>query len=359
MTKEAKEGEGKMVFVGCDDGHDSVKLVARAVTDSGITHKLTIPSKVVRGTRAMSLMGGDAGTGGVYQVGEESYTVTDALASDGVLDTRSIGYYTHPVNRILVHDAMLRADLGGEETRLVTGLPVNDYYQGAQPNTATIEAKRANILNPDIKPKNSNVQLAKIISHNVACEAVAAVYDMAINDDGRDNEDFYNLLAKAPVGVIDIGGKTTDLAVVYLDRNAPIVDMQRTSSQQFGMLKVAELIVQNLKMKHDVEEIAPRALFRVMSERKLHIYGEDVDVHEQVEAAVAKVRAELQDRIKTVWQRAQDLSKVIVVGGGSYLLTPVIKDIYPHTESRPEPEYANARGMLKLAMRSYLQKKSA
>jgi len=50
------------------------------------------------------------------------------------------------------------------------------------------------------------------------------------------------------------------------------------------------------------------------------------------------------------------LSAVIIVGGGAYALAQTIKDgLFTHATTRNDPEYANARGMLKMGMRSYIQ----
>ncbi len=158
------------------------------------------------------------------------------------------------------------------------------------------------------------------------------------------------------MGVIDIGGKTIDLAVVYLDNGVPQIDMGRTSSIDYGMLKVQELIRRELMMAYGVDEVSPRALFRVMSQRKLLLSGEEKDVSKEVQAAVLKFMPDLLDRLRSSWGRAQDLFKITVAGGGAHLLASEIKQsLYPHAEAAKEPEFANARGQLKLGMRSYLQ----
>ena len=352
-TSVAKSKEDP-IFVGCDDGHDSVKIVARTLNDKSEMTRLTLPSKIVRGSRAVSLTS-DSAPEGVYSAGDEIFTVSDALTGSDVLDTRAIGFPTHKINRILVQDGMIRAGLAGKTVHLVTGLPVNDYYKDAKLNEALIASKKLNICDADIKAL-SGEEVVKIVDHRVACEAIAAVYDMAICDDGTDNVDFFKLLEMAPVGVIDIGGKTTDLAVVYLSNGMPQVDMARTSSLDYGMLRVAEQIKRELQIAHKVDEISPRALYKVMAERRVVLYGKDTDVSASVALALTKVLPDLFDRIRASWGNAQDLAKVIVVGGGAYLLADEIKNsLYPHAETKKEPEYANARGMLKLAMRSHLQ----
>lgn len=355
MNDKTAKSDPEVWFVGCDDGHDSIKLMARRLSDKSPPIKLVMPSKVIRGARSVALAG-DSGAGGVYSAGGETYTVADALSGNDVIDTRTIGYPKHPINRILVQDALIRAGLGGEDVRLVTSLPVSDYYRDGQPNKELIDAKRINITSDDIKPASLINRPAKITDHRIACEAVSAIYDMAIKDDGSDDTDFFRLLDTAPIGVIDIGGKTIDLAVVYLDNGAPQIDMGRTSSIDYGMLRLQELIKRELATVHGVDELSPRALMRVLSEKKLMLSGDDLDVSKEVKAAIAKIMPDMHDRLRSSWGKAQDLFKIIVVGGGAHLLASEIKaGLYQHAEQAKEPEYANARGMLKLGMRSFLQ----
>ena len=315
-----------------------------------------MPSKVVRGARVASLSG-EAGAGGVYTAGGEVYTVSDALGGSDVIDTRTIGYPTHVISRILNQDALIRANLGGKDVRLVTSLPVSDFYRNGVPNAELIEAKRQNIMSDDIQPKSSLVQPAHIVDHRVACEAISAIYDMAIKDDGSDDTDFFRLLERAPVGVIDIGSKTVDMAVVFLGSDgAPQIDQARTSSIDFGMMRLQELVRRELASSLGLDEISPRALFRVMSERKLMLAGEDKDVGEQMTIAVDKFMPDMADRLRATWGKAQDLFKIVVVGGGAHLLADEVKQgLYKHAAMAKEPEYANARGQVKLCMRSFLQ----
>lgn len=367
MTKAQANAPETVIFAGCDDGHDSTKLEVRIVQRAGeeITElqkfHLSMPSKVVRGSRALALVSDDASSG-IYQVtGEngavESFTVTDALSGNDLIDTRSINYPVSSVNRVLVHDALIRAKLGGQDVHLVTGLPVNDYYTESGQNKDLIEQKRKNLLEGIATPLVKSIKTAKIVEHLIACEGIAAVYDLAIKEDGSDDPDFFRLLEQAPVGVIDIGGKTIDLAVVYLDRGRHQVDKQRTKSIDFGMLRFMSGIKDEIRASYQITDISPRAMFKILTDRQMMLQGEVLDVSKEVQTALAKMLPDLFERIRSVWGNAHDLSKIIVVGGGAYLLASEIKDgLYRHAESRQDPEYANSRGMLKMSMRNYLSR---
>ncbi|SFF31219.1 ParM/StbA family protein [Paracidovorax wautersii] len=376
MAKEAAQARKSddsakqtVTFVGCDDGHDSIKIVARECEvqpDGSLKQvnavQLTMPSKVVRGNKVLALTNENEG-GGIYITddegdGEQAFTVTDSLSQSDVIDTRTISYPTSSVNRVLIHDALIQAGLGGKDVRIVTGLPVDNYYlrNGSERNIALIEAKKKNLLEGKIRPLNKNKSAANIVTHNVACEGIAAVFDMAINEDGSDNREFFDLLSEGPVGVIDIGGKTIDLAVAFIERGQHQIDRSRSSSIEFGMLKLMGAIGDEIAKSFDITDIPPRLMLRVLKEGRLKISGEWTEVRSEVDKAVARCMQDISGRLRAAWTKPYDLGKIIVVGGGAYTLAEPIKTgLYSQAEARSEPEYANARGMLKLAMSAYVR----
>lgn len=353
----------RKIICGCDDGHDSIKAVVceldvvNGEVESMNISKLTIPSKVLHGARATSLSSAGANAdGGIYKVGEEMFTVSDGMSGE-VIDTRSLEYPTSSVNRVLVNDALVRMGFAGRDVTLVTGLPVSDYYDGVQPNMELIERKKANLLSASapISSFPAGVVMPNIISHGVCSEGVSAFYNMAINENGSDNEDFLKLLDDGPVGVIDIGGKTIDMAVVTLSRGGAQVDMMRSGSTSYAMLKVQEVIQTQLTKDYSLRQaVSPRAMKRVLSEKRLMLSGQAIDVTASVEAALNACWPEIQSAIISRWGNAEDLMRIVVAGGGSYSLFDRIKDCYPHAVRSDHPEYANAFGMVKVGMLNFM-----
>lgn len=354
----------KVIVGGCDDGHDSIKLEVciLSVRDGelvGREHKsLCMPSKVFHGAIATGLNGAD---GGIYKVGSAMFTVSDALVGD-VIDTRSLDYPVSAVNRVLVHDALLRLGMGGQPVALVTGLPISDYFQGAEPNQDLIERKKLNLLSAtgEISPHLNTQNLANIYDHSVASEGIAAIYDLAIREDGSDDEDFFELLEQAPVGVIDIGGKTIDMAVVTMGNGRPLVDMKRSASINFGMLKVQDAL--NAQLRKDFglsQQLTPRAMARLLSEKRVMLSGEWHDATASIQTVINSLWPEIESQITAKWGKGQDLVRVVVAGGGAYSFFDCVKELYPQAIRSDKPESANARGMLKLAMLKVLEEPTA
>lgn len=349
----------EIVIAGCDDGHDSIKIeyAILKMQDNAVVEmkrdRLCIPSKVVRGVQATGL---ESGTGsGVYKAGEQVYTVTDSL-SDNVIDTRTIDYATSDVNRVLVNHALLRAGFGGREVRLVTGLPVSDFFRDSMPNLPKIEAKKANLQGDgkSLTAYPNPVAMPTIVDQSVCSEGVAAILDMAIQENGQDDKGFFSLLSRQPVGVVDFGGKTVDMAVVSLDNGSPVVNMQQSQSFAFGMLRVVDALKRELQNRHELEGMSPRMLQEALITRRTHISGVEVDVGDAIDAAVNRTWPEIYSQIQANWGKAHSLGKIMAVGGGAHTLFEQLHREFPHAATTEMPEYANARGMLKMGIRKYL-----
>lgn len=371
MSKEKSSDQGKdkaaadsgeiieRYFAGCDDGHDSIKLEVvklrikdNVVMDQVVTRTI-IPSKIHHGVGATGI-GGDAASG-VYSVGDKKFTVSDALQGD-VIDTRSLNYPVSEENRVLVFHALLTAGLSGQEISLVTSLPVSDYYLGATPNTVLHERKRANLMNPEhpVQQFGGVVDMPVVNDHRIMSEGLSAIYDMMINEDTSDNVGFFNMLDQGPIGVIDVGGKTTDLAVINVVNGKPQVDMKRSGSAEIGMLRMQRLIEHELMNKFEIKNVSPRVMLDVLKNGKIMISGIEQDATDVVRKALNAVLPDFMGAIKSQWGNAKDMMQIIMVGGGSYTLFDDLKLIYPQLIRRDMPEFANARGMCKMAVRRYL-----
>ena len=96
---------------------------------------------------------------------------------------------------------------------LITGLPVDQYYKNGAPNQELIGQKIASLAKA-VQRVGKGPRLARIAGQSVISEAIAAFYDALIQPDGEFNAEIEALIARRPIAVMDIGGKTTDLVVV-------------------------------------------------------------------------------------------------------------------------------------------------
>lgn len=333
----AKKGNkmGDTVYLGVDDGHHSIKIVS----ETG--EEYSIPSRAARGKRVITLPSGDEG---VFYDTEEghSYTVSQHLPE--FEDTRFMGYPKSELNRVLVHDALRRASYGGRAVQITTGLPVSYYYlPSGEPHQALIDAKIANLSK---RVSCGDLPVANILRSTVTTEAVAAIVDQLMDMDGVPSKN-YEALTSMPIGVVDVGGKTTDCAVLL---PGTMVDVRRSGSNDVGVLQLLAAIGSKLKVDLGLDtEPPPVAVERAMRTGTIRIYGKDKNVQEIVDAEKEWLADQIMTAVRTKIGSGADLDHVLFVGGGAIVLKDQLLKHFPHALVPEKPEFANARGMLKIA----------
>jgi len=316
------------VSVGCDDGHFGIKVC----TDDW--RQIYVPSRVSLGSQLISLDGSDDNC---YESGGESYTVSNSIAT---IDTRFQDYPLSDVNRVLVSHALIKAGLGGQNVRLVTGLPVQDYYVGSARNTAFIDRKVKNLLDGSVTNRNPNVVCAKIVAHLVVSEGIAAFYDLLIDKEGNINSALADQVASGSIAVLDIGGKTTDSAVIV--NGGKGIEANRSGTAYLGGLSLNTAVEPRLKAKLKVDSLSTRQIEDAVAKGVLRAFGSEHDVSEII-------LDEKKALAHQIISDAADLEAVYFVGGGSLLLQAQLQDLFPHAVFVEDPQFANARGMLKFA----------
>ncbi|ATS86813.1 MULTISPECIES: ParM/StbA family protein [Xanthomonas] len=326
----------KPSYVGVDDGHYAIKVV----TESGKT--FSVPSRARSGKHLLSWQEND-GDGGFYTTQEgRTYTVNKHLTN--YEDTRFKEYPKSPLNRVLVHHALREAGFGGKEVIIATGLPVSYYYlANGSRDDALINAKVDNLkrgVTCGLHP------MAKIKKNVVATEAIAAYFDQLMDLDGNTTPE-YDQLAEATVGVIDIGGKTTDCAVIF--PGGEQVDADRSGSGDYGVLLLNDTVESRLRVLFDLDLVPPRLIEQAITHGIVKIAGEEHDVRDMIKAEKESLAERIMSTVRTKIGGGKDLDFVLFVGGGALVMREQLAKHYPHSRFPDSPVYANARGMLKIA----------
>jgi plasmid segregation protein ParM len=317
--------------VGIDDGFAYTKL---ALPDGRL---FTIPSTARLGRSKVTWI--DVAQRRIFE-----YATDSSIYSVGEVDaqpTRFDGYACSGMNRAIVQHALQQAGLEGAEVEAVSGLPVSAYYRrSGSLNAGAINDKLQNLLLP-VKPRYEAVPI-DIVFHRVIPEALAAWYDYVIVDEaGEARIDEQRL--RAPVAVVDIGGRTTDTVVV---RDQGILH-DASGSVEYGLLDVKEALACALQERFDVPDVSERALDRAVRTRKVRLYGREYDIAAELCAA----RQELVERIYAETRRqlgrGVELDCVLFVGGGAVALADHVSDWFTNQKIANEPAFANARGMQK------------
>ena len=334
--KGKKAMSEKPEYVGVDDGHYAVKVVR----EDGST--FSTPSRARAGRHVISWQEEDD-DGPFYQAEEgSSYTVNKHLAV--YEDTRFKEFPRSPLNRVLVHHALREAGLGGKKVIIATGLPVSYYYlANGKRDEALIASKIANLNRLVTCGAN---QLAEILSNLVTTEAIAAYFDQLMDIKGNPSKEF-DTLSHAVVGVIDVGGKTTDCAVVY--PGGEQVDADRSGSSDTGVLQLNDAIISRLRTMFDLDNIPPRMVEAAINTGRVRIAGEEMDVLDMVTTEKERLSEQIMSGVRTKIGSGKDLDSVLFVGGGAIVMRDQLSKHFPHSRFPDQPEFANARGMLKIA----------
>lgn len=328
------------VLVAIDDGFRQIKLL------SSEQHKLTQLSVVGPGFTlgGSAAAAGDAGFG-AYRTGGRDYTVDPDISNKE--GTRYDGYALSDLNRVLVHHALHTAGLGGRDVVLATGLPYARYYQ----SDGELLEKKIDNLSIAVEAM-TGAQSPRLIAQHVLPQAVMAYMDYAYDDSlsgfktGVDPE--------MPVVVIDVGGGTTDIATVLPNGNAPKVDRLKSGTINTGVLDTLKELTARLERRFQFTGVRESLLERCVRTRKVLLRGQLHDISDDIAAAVdVAVQPILREMQRLVGSAASETP--LLVGGGAALVADALRTAYPHMVVAEDPEFANARGMLKTLQQSYAQ----
>lgn len=333
----------KPLFVATDDGYAETKVI------SSEGHKIRLPSMV----RAGIVLGSVSDEVHTYITNnkdgqEEKYTASmdnDNQASS----TRFDSYPLSPENRVMIHHALRRAGLGGREIIIGTSLPLMDFFDGDGANNGLIESKSLNVIQP--VRSSSDASLATISGSKVYPESVVAWIDFILNDSGD-----YRFSPSKPSVVVDIGGRTTDTSKIL---GGMSVQKGSSGTINVGVLNIfdelSQLMAKNPVLRREFPTLKASEIPRSMMQEVLALTyydnrGDHIDLKLEVQTAKKNVASKILREVEGRISSGIDLQYLVFVGGGSALLKDEIASHYKMAEFVNEPEFANARGILKSLM---------
>jgi len=220
---------------------------------------------------------------------------------------------------------------------LVTGLPVAFYS-----DKATLRGRLVGVHK--VAREGRHAQSFKVSECRVIPQPFGALLAAALDDRGRIAD---HALATGAVGVIDIGGKTTNLLSV--DRLAEIG--RETESVSIGAWDVVRAVRSFLADRCPNLELRDHQVVEAIVSRQVRYYGESVDLSLVVDAALEPMANQVIAQATQLWNGGAGLDAILVAGGGALLLGPFLKAHFRHARIVSEPVFANAEGYWKLAQR--------
>jgi plasmid segregation protein ParM len=219
---------------------------------------------------------------------------------------------------------------------VVTGLPVAFYSDKAKVRTRLLGEHRA------ARDGRDRAQVFKINDVRVVPQPFGALLAASLDDRGHivDQD-----LATGSVGVIDVGGKTTNLLSV-----SQLSEVGReTASVSVGAWDVARAVQVYLAEHCPDLELRDHQIMDAIRSRQVKYFGQPVDLGPTIDAALAPMAEQVIAQATQLWNGAAILDMILVTGGGALLLGPAIEAHFPHARVVDDPVFANALGFWRFA----------
>lgn len=324
----------KRLLVAIDDGYAQTKLYGEGPDGNPV--RFCMRSSVRPGRYGLGSISG-TGSVGLYDTEDGPFTVSEDVEAE---DTKFDGFHLSTMNRVLVNHALVGGGYAGREVEIVTGLPVADFFLNGFKDEEKIAAKRANLMKPVTRTDEEGI--ARIGEVRVGCQAVAAWVDYALDDDLNERGDI-----DGAVAIVDIGGRTTDIATVIGGQS---VDHARSGTANIGVLDVYRAVEAAINSRYKIRDrFAIKVIDRAVRDGRITLWGKDHDVRDIVADVVKEHEAKIAREIERRIGSGAAMAAVVFVGGGSALFSNIAK-LFPHNgKMADDPEYANARGLYKYA----------
>jgi plasmid segregation protein ParM len=155
-------------------------------------------------------------------------------------------------------------------------------------------------------------------------------------------------LATGAVGVIDVGGKTTNLLSV--NRLSEIG--RETASVNVGAWEAVRGLREFLNLRYPgLDELRDHQIIDAVIARQVKYYGEPVDLAGAIDDVLEPLADQVLAEASQLWNGGATLDAILVGGGGAHLLGPYVCHHFRHARVVEDPVYANAVGFYRFAQR--------
>lgn len=155
-------------------------------------------------------------------------------------------------------------------------------------------------------------------------------------------------LANGKVGLVDVGGKTTNLLSV--NRLAEVG--RETASVNAGAWDVVRAVQRHLADHCPDLELRDHEIIAAIQERQVKYFGEPVDLGDVIDEAIAPLADEVIAQATQLWNGAAGLDVILIAGGGAHLVGAHVRRHFQHAHVIDgDPVYSNALGYWRFAQR--------
>ena len=224
---------------------------------------------------------------------------------------------------------------------LISGLPIGYFKENHNRFNETLSGHHSiTYHSSDGKQKNREIYINKV---RMLPQPMGSIVNLLMNDNGKiANPD----LAKQKIGVVDIGFRTTDLAILdrlrYINRGSKTIDM--------GIAKGFGVIANKLREKSSVNVELYR-LYRAAETGTITMRGHGFSFPKIRDQVYSQLATSIADEIDRLWANDWDIESIFLSGGGSrelagFLEPLIVGNVIP-IDPDQDSRLNNVKGYLK------------
>lgn len=174
---------------------------------------------------------------------------------------------------------------------------------------------------------------------------------VAENANAQENK---GLFTGNPVGVLDIGYRTTDFVLLVPDGGHGVTPSdEHAGSADVGIGAVYRGV--GRRLQRETGRLLSRTIVEdaIRHGRPLLVSGKPVDWSQHMESEAAAAAQLLRTELAQMWDHYWDtLGCLLITGGGGETLWPALRGMHPMAKLATSPVYGNARGFLAILAES-------
>jgi hypothetical protein len=285
-------------------------------------------------TMSIEMDGGKTWLAGETALSESNYTS----------GRRDPGWVLSEPYRVLLCMALSDLHRSTTNTKMVTGLPIQDYERYAKQVQDTLSGRHT------FRRNGGNWQTVTIDDVMVVTQPYGSLLDWVMADNGAV---ITSRVSTGTVGIVDIGGNTLNLLVT----DAINEISKWTAGDGLGMLKALKAIAQDLRQVCPGFNPKAREVSQWLASGYYVYENADHDITPIAQPRLEPVIQAILNRMADVWDEPGRLGSVLLTGGGSMAIGRELKKrmsrIFPNVVIAENAHMANVRGYLKLARRMW------
>lgn len=153
--------------------------------------------------------------------------------------------------------------------------------------------------------------------------------------------------ANKTVGVVDIGGKTTNI----LSANKLAEKTRQTASVNVGGWDVVKTIRSKFESMFPELDMRDHEITNAIISQRINYFGKQHDITNVVDSTVHPIAQKIIGEMTTLWNSGASIDEIVISGGGANLFARYIKSAFQHANVSEEPIFGNVMGYWKLGKR--------